>query len=177
METLETVAGYSLPAQDRPAGVANPPESTEQTASQTPADDTGSPAPALRLVPTPTETGPYRLTGDWFFVPTTETRKSGYPPEFIELRLSEEAGVVRGRYRARYRVTDRAISPNVAFQFEGHTGVEGGVLPWLGPGESQGEVTLRLLANGKLLVAWEADRPGDELALISGAATLVRKLE
>ena len=83
---------------------------------------------------------------------------------------------MRGRYRARYRVTDRAISPNVAFQFVGRTPPEGGVLPWRGAGGSQGAVTLRLLANGHLQVAWEADRPG-ELGLISGAATLVRKPE
>jgi hypothetical protein len=33
------------------------------------------------------------------------------------------------------------------------------------------------LANGHLQVAWEADRLGEELGLISGAATLVRRLE
>jgi hypothetical protein len=121
--------------------------------------------------------GPGVLSGDWFFVPAAETVKSGYPPEFIELRLREHEGGMRGSYRARYRVADRAISPNVAFQFEGSAGAEGGVLPWRGPGGSQGEVTLRLLANGKLQVEWEADRLGEELGLISGAATLVRKLE
>ena len=84
---------------------------------------------------------------------------------------------MRGSYRARYRVADRAISPNVAFQFEGRAGAEGGVLSWFGPGGSQGEVTLRLLANGNLHVAWAADRLGEELGLISGAATLVLKQE
>ena len=117
------------------------------------------------------------LSGDWIFVPAAETPKSVYPPEFIELRVREHEGAMRGSYRARYRVADRAISPNVAFQFEGRAGAEGGVLPWSGPGGSQGEVTLRLLANGNLQVAWEADRLGEELGLISGAATLVRKLE
>ena len=110
-------------------------------------------------------------------VPSAATVNGGYPPEYIELRLRELEGVMRGSYRARYRVNDRAISPNVAFQFEGRSGAEGGVLPWRGPGGSQGEVTLRLLANGNLQVEWEADRLGEELGLISGAATLVRKLE
>jgi hypothetical protein len=121
--------------------------------------------------------GPYALSGNWFFLPTAETRKSGYPPEYIELRLSEDQGVIRGRYRARYRVTDRAISPNVAFQFEGRTAAEGGVLPWRGPGGAQGEITLRLLANGNLEVEWAAGQLGEELGLISGTATLVRKLD
>jgi O-antigen ligase len=59
--------------------------------------------------------------------------------------------------------------PNVAFQFEGREGAEGGVLPCSGPGGLQGEAALRLPANG--------NRLGEELLLISGAATLVRKLE
>ena len=176
MEPFERLAGYSPPVQDRLAGVAAPPENPERTESQPPAGDARSPT-AFRLSPTPTEKGPYRLTGDWFFVPTAETTKSGYQPEFIELRLSEDGGMVRGRYRARYRVTDRAISPSVAFQFEGRTAAEGGVLPWRGTGGAQGEITLHLLANGNLEVEWAAAQLGEELGLIAGTATLVRKLE
>ena len=166
----QVLAGYSPAAEDRPWEAPSTPN----------ADHT--PVPEAIRAPTaagdhPPSEAPNRLSGDWVFVPAVETVKSRYPPEFIELRLREHEGAMRGSYRARYRVADRAISPNVAFQFEGHTGVEGGVLPWLGPGESQGEVTLRLLANGNLQVAWEADRLGEELGLISGAATLVRKRE
>ena len=43
-------------------------------------------------------------------------------------------------------------------------------------GGSQGEVTLRLLASGGLEVSWVANQMGD-LGLISGTATLVRKLD
>jgi hypothetical protein len=135
---------------------------------RTPAAGAGEPAPGE---------DPSVLSGDWFFVPAAQTGKDGYPPEYIELRLSENEGVMRGRYRARYRVTDRAISPNVTFQFEGHIAADGGVLPWRGPGGAQGEITLRLLANGNLEVAWEAGQLGEELELISGTATLVRKRE
>jgi hypothetical protein len=167
----QTLAGYSTAAEDRPVEAPSP-AYLEPTAIR----DAVAP-PAAAAVDHPPGEGPNRLSGDWIFVPVAETQRSAYPPEFIELRLREHAGAMRGSYRARYRVADRAISPNVAFQFEGRTGAEGGVLLWSGSGGSQGEVTLRLLANGNLHVAWEADRLGEELGLISGAATLVRKLE
>ena len=132
-------------------------------------------APADTASDTPPGERPRVLSGDWVFVPAMGATKSRYAPEFIELRLREREGTMRGSYRARYRVADRAISPTVAFQFEGRAAAEGGVLPWRGAGGSQGAVTLRLLANGNLQVEWEADRLGEELGLISGAATLVRK--
>ena len=83
---------------------------------------------------------------------------------------------MHGRYRARYYVPDRAISPAVAFQFDGAPDSEG-VLPWTGPGAARGEVRLHLLSSGILEVSWVANQMGDELGLISGTAALVRKLE
>lgn len=118
------------------------------------------------------------LAGDWLFVPAPDVKTAGlYPPEYIELRVMEDAGVLRGRYRARYRVADKAISPTVAFEFEGR-GLDGEArLPWTGAGGAQGEVTMRLLESGALEVTWEASRMGAELGLISGTATLVRRLD
>jgi hypothetical protein len=140
--------------------------------------------PALPAEPTPIapalpEPAPARpsLEGQWLFAPSASTHGEGYYPEYIELRLSESSGVIHGSYQARYRVTDRAISPAVNFHFEGRTGPEGGVLPWQGPGGAQGEVTLRLLSSGRLEVDWVAHRLGRELGLISGASTLVRRLD
>ena len=120
---------------------------------------------------------PQTIAGEWFFVPSPAIKNTEYPPEYIELRVSDDHGAIRGRYRARYRVADRAISPNVVFQFEGRALPEGGILPWRGAGGSQGEVTLRLLANGDLDVEWTADQMGEELGLISGKARLIRKLD
>ena len=166
----QVLAGYSPADEDRPLEAplfADPDRTPVREAMRAPTAAGDRPAGEA----------PNGFSGDWVFVAAAETQNSAYPPEFIELRLREHQGAMRGSYRARYRVADRAISPNVAFQFEGRTGAEGCVLPWLGPGGSQGEVTLRLLANGNLQVAWEADRLGEELGLISGAATLVRKRE
>jgi hypothetical protein len=120
---------------------------------------------------------PPGLSGRWLYVRSTSVRQDGYPPEYIELRLRENDGLLHGRYQARYRIPDRAISPEVAFRFEGRAGPDGGVLPWQGPGEAHGDITLRLLPSGGLQVDWVARQLGRELALVSGTAMLVRKLE
>ena len=51
------------------------------------------------------------------------------------------------------------------------------MLPWNGSGGAKGEVTLRLLPAGNLEVDWIAHQLGQELGLISGTATSVRKIE
>jgi len=117
------------------------------------------------------------LAGDWLFAPATLNKTSGlYPPEYIELRMSEMAAGLRGRYRARYQIADRTIFPEVAFEFEAPDEAEGGCFPWSGMGGSKGRVTLRPVSSDSLQVSWVAEQLGTELGLISGTATLVRKL-
>ena len=118
------------------------------------------------------------LTGEWLFVPPANGgRNELYPPEYIDLRLADNSGVLRGRYRARYHVGNRAISPTVAFQFAGQAEPDRASLPWTGDGGASGEIELRLLADGALEVTWHARSLGTELGLISGTARLVRKAE
>jgi len=100
-----------------------------------------------------------------------------YPPEYIELRVTETSGTLHGRYRARYRIPDQAISPAVDFAFEGPAQEEEVVLPWSGPGGARGEITLHIAAGETLDVSWVAHRIGAELALVSGKATLIRREE
>ena len=100
-----------------------------------------------------------------------------YPPEFIELSLAENDGILSGHYRSRYRIADQAISPVVSFQFEGRAGADRASLSWSGSGGSKGQVQLRLLPGGGLEVSWIADQVSPELQLISGTATLARKWE
>jgi curved DNA-binding protein CbpA len=161
--------GSQNPIAQRPtfeAGLEDPPpvSSTLPTNSALPA--------ATALLATPT------INGDWLFVPNAENKAAGlYVPEYIELRVVEEAGLVRGHYRARYHVADKAISPTVAFQFEGRGRDDSAKLAWTGAGGAKGEVTMRLLDSGSLEVTWEAHRMGAGLGLISGTATLVRRQE
>ncbi len=137
-----------------------------------------APAPAVaRAEPAPAAQN-RTLAGEWFFIPLPRTQEPGlYPPEYIELRVTENSGLLHGRYRARYHITDRAISPAVAFQFEGRADPDGASLPWSGLGGSRGTITLRLLASGALEVTWVADQIGEGQGLVSGTATLVRKLD
>jgi hypothetical protein len=125
-------------------------------------------------IPSPHESVPV-LTGEWLYVPIVKAAQADlYPPEYIELRVSEDGGVVRGRYRARYSVAKHAISPNVSFEFQGRASDN---LPWLGQDGAQGRVSLKLLAAGRLQVTWTTDRVGREMGLVAGTATLVRKVE
>ncbi len=116
-------------------------------------------------------------TGDWLYVAGIRKNSTSlYPPEYIELRITEDGSGLHGRYRARYRVRDRAISPAVSFTFDGSPDVEG-VIPWTGPGGAYGQVRLQMMPGGMLSVSWAADRMGKELDLVSGRAVLIRKLE
>ncbi|HEY2014664.1 MAG TPA: hypothetical protein VGH38_14235 [Bryobacteraceae bacterium] len=126
----------------------------------------------------PREPAQPTLAGEWLFVPSLQSKNTSlYPPEYIELRVTEEAGSLRGRYRARYRIADQAISPIVSFQFEGRCQAEGARLPWNGIGGATGEVSLRLVNSRVLQVSWVANQLGQELGLISGTAMLVRRQE
>lgn len=118
------------------------------------------------------------LAGSWYYVRSAGAsglRDDVYPPEYIEAVIIEESGTLRGRYRARYRIPDRAISPEVVFQFSGRAGPESARLPWTGPGGAKGEVRLRLLSANSIEVAWIAAELGTAQGLGSGSATLVRR--
>jgi hypothetical protein len=117
------------------------------------------------------------FTGNWLYVPSSVSDSASnhlYPPEYIELRAAERGGVIRGHYRGRYKVTDLAISPDVAFQFEGPVSGDAAQLPWTGPGGSKGQVLLKLAPDGGMQVRWTAHRLSRQLGLSSGVATLVR---
>ncbi|MBI3680303.1 MAG: J domain-containing protein [Acidobacteria bacterium] len=119
------------------------------------------------------------IAGTWLYLPPRQkpTSPELYPPEFIETLIVEEEGKLHGRYRARYRVRDRAISPEVAFQFSGRAEQDAARLPWVGAGGARGEVRLRLLSENRLEVAWVAQELGTALGLGSGRAVLVRRQE
>ncbi len=144
------------------------------------------PAPALPAVPRAPEPSTLRpggspveargMAGHWYF--TKSAAPSGrdlYPPEYIEAVIQEESGILRGRYRARYRVPDRAISPEVAFEFSGKGGHDAARLPWHGEGGARGEVRIHLLTGNTIEVAWVAGELGKIQGLGSGRAILVRR--
>jgi curved DNA-binding protein CbpA len=119
------------------------------------------------------------FAGTWFYTPprVAPSSKVLYPPEYIEAAIVEEAGVLRGRYYGRYRVSDRAISPEVIFQFEGRPQPEVAVLEWHGGGGAHGEIRLKLLSENAMEVNWSAAELGSPPGLAAGTAVLVRRVE
>jgi len=143
--------------------------------SALPVTGAAQPAPAPRTEEAPRQ----RFAGTWLYSrPKLALQKpSLYPPEYIETVIVEEEGALRGRYRARYQVADKAISPDVVFSFEGKA--KGGLasLPWTGGGGSRGELQLRLVSENSLEVVWSASELGRYQGLTSGTAVLFRKPE
>jgi hypothetical protein len=134
----------------------------------------------LETAVTPPPAPPEQLAyaGTWFYARSRMAELSAlYLPEYIEAVIVEEAGVLRGRYQARYKVADRAISPDVRFQFSGPARSEAPRLTWTGGGGAKGEVRLKLLSSNSLEVDWTASRLGASLGLSSGTAVLTRRQE
>lgn len=117
-----------------------------------------------------------RLAGTWIYVPSGRPSPNDlYPAEYIEMVIGEQDNVVWGRYRARYRVTDRALSPEVEFRFEGRAGAER--FAWTGNGGAKGELQLKQLSETAMSVDWFTSQFGRQLSLSSGTAVLVRRAD
>lgn len=165
-------------------GLAGPdnPASTAQPATMTELPQ------ATRFVPQATpvtarteESSNRRLTGFWFYTRPPEGQrnrnKALYPPEYIEAVITEENGVLHGRYRSRFQVVDRGISPEVNFTFSGTPNGSGMSSKWSGGGGASGEVSLRLTSDNSMKLDWTATDLGTQQGLISGTAMLTRRIE
>jgi len=171
-------------------GASHAPEATPAPPPPTAPAAVAEPAPELRVqlprvpgasVPLPAKplgSDPHQYAGFWFFAAGAErTNKNLYPPQFIEAILTEHNGVIHGRYRSRYRVVDRAISPDVNFEFTGTAIGASMKTPWTGLGGARGEVMLSLTGENSLKFDWTASELGTTQGLGSGTATLTRRIE
>ena len=128
--------------------------------------------PAAPAISKPQSTS---ISGKWLYVPTSEEgKKTLYAPEYIELRINNRAGLVRGRYYGKYRVSDRAISSEINFQFEGRQGDTVSLLPWAASNGAKGELRLKRLSAESLEVNWITTTFGQSNTLASGTAVLYR---
>ena len=134
---------------------------------------TGRAAPRKRLPSR--ESGGFG--GEWFYAKPAKRADSGdlYPPEYIDVEISETRGYVKGMYSAKYTVVGQPISPFVLFEFGGSARPPSADLEWIGSGAVAGHVRLTLLSARFLRVDWSTDQPGEEQGLISGTATLMRR--
>jgi hypothetical protein len=163
-----------------PAPVLVPPPTASQVAPWS-APSTPDTLPAA--LPSPEFPVPARkdtFAGSWFYAPPKEPAPSKdlYPPEYIELKITDEGGLVRGRYRARYHITDRPVSPEVVFRFEGPVSSNIAQLRWAAPNDgAKGEVQLKLLSPNSMQVNWWATELGKNPSFASGTAVLIRQQE
>ena len=140
----------------------------------TPMPGNSTPPPVQSEAPQPARPG--SISGTWIFsAPSVRTSPPGrYAAEYIEMLVTEKDSLLWGRYRARYKVPDRAISPEVQFFFEGVSAGERRYA-WRGEAGSAGEIQLRLLPDATLSVIWFTNQFGRGLTLASGTAVLVRR--
>jgi len=159
------------PVKSNPLPVTTPPANPVQTVKLTP------PVTPARVEPVANR----HLSGSWYYVrPANGQQNSNralYVPEFIEATVTEENGTVRGKYRSRFVVPDRSISPDVNFSFSGVVNGSTATCPWTGAGGAMGEVTLTLLPNNSMRIDWTASQMGKQQGLASGTAVLTRKVE
>jgi hypothetical protein len=141
-----------------------------KTLAATPAQPRSEPA-----APKPT------LAGFWFYSRPKDGQKNKnqtlYLPEYIEATITEQDGVLRGKYRSRFQIADRAMFPEVNFTFAGTP--NGSVLtcPWSGQGGAKGELTLKLTSDNAVRIDWAASELGSQQALASGTAILTRRID
>jgi len=152
-----------LPAPSEPAGL---PAQAPQTITETPAQ---APGVVVR---------PATFAGHWFYAPGSHDPQTPgmYPPEFIEFFLTEEHGVLSGRYWARYRIPDRPVSPEVRFRISGAP-ERGDVttLRWMSDDGASGQMKMVLRESNSMEVTWWTTAFGRQTALTSGTAVLVRQ--
>ncbi len=123
--------------------------------------------------------GAAQFAGLWVYSKTAGSAspggKSQYPPEFIEVTVTERNGALHGQYHSRYQVLDHAISPDVDFIFNGTPTGSSLNCTWQGPGGARGRMTLKLLPASTVEIAWNATELGSQQWLLNGTATLVKK--
>ncbi len=120
-----------------------------------------------------------RFAGIWFWAKPVAGNKNPalYPPEFIETTIVEQNGQLHGKYRARYRVSDRAISPNVNFDFDGKAAGGAAQFLFAGDGGARGEVKIKMISDTSMEVKWSATDLGKSMGLAAGTAVLMRRSE
>jgi hypothetical protein len=167
-------------ASSGPAAAVDPPPAPPRvSASLAHAVPASALPPPARIPPKLPGSDPHQFAGFWFFARTSQIQhqQNVYPPEFIEATITEQNGIVHGKYRSRYRIVDRAISPDVNFEFTGAPSDGAISCVWVGQGGARGQLTIRMTGENDLKVDWTASEIGSVQGLASGTATLTRRLE
>jgi hypothetical protein len=138
------------------------------------------PPPAVKAEP-PRSISPSRpvsFAGEWLYAPETGDKPdpSLYPATYVEFILAEENGNLVGNYRAKYRIPDQAISPEVQFKVQGKSpNGKSCKLSWTSADGAQGVAELTMPSVDRMNVTWWTTVFGRRAALSSGLATLIRQ--
>ena len=117
------------------------------------------------------------MEGLWVYAPEgprAQRASTLYAPEFIQLRIRAQDDKLYGEYSARYFVSDRPISSDVSFTFQGKAGPAGS-FGWRAEDGSLGIVDLKMLSTQSLQVNWRVTSFGSHIGLGAGTAILIRK--
>jgi hypothetical protein len=116
------------------------------------------------------------LAGDWVYAPAEPEKPSkGYfPPEFIELRLVSDQGLLHGEYKARYQVKDTSLRPDVNFQVFANA-ANSKRFSWESSDGRKGVLKIIQVDAKNIEVEWKATTKSHGPALNVGSATLTRR--
>jgi hypothetical protein len=135
---------------------------------------------AAKLEPAspPAKASETSFAGNWFYAPEPATKQDAnlYPATYVEFELAEENGSLAGSYRAKYKIPDQAISPDVRFRVQGKS-PNGKTcrLAWTSDDGARGEAELKLRSSNRMNVTWWTTVFGSRAALSSGMAELIRQ--
>ena len=118
------------------------------------------------------------FAGEWLYTPQVQEQKEpgGYRALYVEFVLDEQDGELVGTYRARYKVTNEAVSPVVLLYVRGK--IQSGNQTnanWTSSTGAEGMLDLTLQGPGLLKVAWWTTKFGNQPALTSGNSLLIRQ--
>ena len=121
------------------------------------------------------KTEEWRFAGNWLYVPQAEgAAGTAYPAEYVELLLTEENGDLVGRYRAKHKVSDKAVPGEVDLRIRGAApSGRKGRAEWTSGSGAKGVMEMTLRRPGLMNVAWWTTEFGRREELTSGSAVLV----
>jgi len=166
-----------------PRRISQPDAQAAVTASGNTAPASLPPLAAPAAVSAPASVAPTQLAGSpgleglWVYAPEgprVQRASTLYAPEFIQLRIRAQDDKLYGEYSARYFVSDRPISSDVSFTFQGTAGPSGS-FGWRADDGSLGIVDLKMLGSQSLQVNWRVTSFGSRIGLGAGTAVLIRK--
>lgn len=176
---LETAAMTPTPAMAVPKAVAPKSEPTPSNANAASAAVPHSdlaPAPKASLPAIAKAEVKDPLAGDWVYAPAEPEKlsKGYFPPEFIELRLVSDQGLLHGEYKARYQVKDTSLRPDVNFQVFANA-ANSKRFSWESKDGRKGVLKIIQVDAKNIEVEWRATTKSHGPALNVGSATLTRR--